>query len=139
MEIIDLIIGAILAAIAGIAVPLVQTCIDNRKERQKIAKAFYNEVKTLQTEYSVGIPGEHLRKLGYLYPTNGLYFALRKEMYIFDTDLVEKLDRFYGRLTGVNANLRAHKEDGDYPDYDPMLKCAEKDADTILEQLKKYV
>ena len=137
MELSDLIIGAIIASISGITVPFVHSYLGNKNEKEKIAKAFYNEIKTLQIEYGVGIPNNHLQELGYLYHENGLYFALRKEMYIFDTDLVDKLDRFYDRLVGVNAMIRAHRHDA-LPDIDPILKQAVIEASPILEQLKKY-
>lgn len=137
MELFDLILGAIIASISGITVPFVQSYFEEKREKEKIGKAFYNEIKTLQIEYNVGIPNDHLRRLGYLYPENGLYFALRKEMYIFDTGLVEKLDRFYDRLVGVNAMIRAHRQD-DLPDIGPMLRQAAIEANPILERLKKY-
>lgn len=131
-------IGAIFAAIAGIAVSLLLSCINSCKERKKVAKAFHMDIDRIQRELECGIPEEHLFKLGYIYPEYGLYFVLRKEIYIFDKNLSQNIENFYSPLMGINAKIKVHNQNSNDENFDSIIKNVTKSADPLLKQLEKY-
>ena len=111
--------------------------VEISENQEKIARAFYREIKTIQNDFSIGIPDEHLIKLGYIYPAHGLYFVYRKEVNDFDEDLSKKLVQFYDYLMGVNAYIKVSKEKSEIPDLSPMIQRIVESAGSLSEQLEK--
>jgi len=106
-------------------------------ESEKIAKTFYGEIKNIRNEFSLGIPNDHLIKLGYIYSEHGLYFVYRKEVYAFNEELSKKMVNFYEYMIGVNAYIKVSKGKGETPDFSPMIQRIVESADPILGQLEK--
>ncbi|MCO5382919.1 MAG: hypothetical protein NHB15_13215 [Methanosarcina barkeri] len=177
----DATIGTLAGVILGSCLTYFLSDIQWKKQlkmqKQNIAIGFYTEIREIKniispiTEYyesnyvTVGAPTlldsvihdtkVDLNKINSLYDENGLYFHFRKEIYIFETQIVTSILTFYTNLLqadeeyksyisclyGINATKgsdlnTAWTIQGDFVKH---LLIANKEASNLITLLETYV
>ncbi|MHB8100915.1 MAG: hypothetical protein ACYDEF_01750 [Methanosarcina sp.] len=152
------ILGTILGAMLGYKFSDIQWNKQLKMQKQNIAIGFYNEIKEIKStinpiaEYyeghgvTAGAPTildsvihdkkAGLTKYNSLYDQNGLYFHFRKEIYVFNTDIVKSILTFYTNL------LQADKEYKIYINSLYGINSTKADPDTawiIQDDLIKHL
>jgi hypothetical protein len=134
-------IGAFFAGVAGIIAAIFQIDYNKKTEKEKVASAFYSEIysfnKALEGFHEGQLGGKTLINLGHIYSEEtGLYFVLRKEIFILTPVLVKKISKYYEQLIGINAQIKQYNI-GDFPNFDNAIKLAVKYGNDVLLELEK--
>jgi hypothetical protein len=149
--IMDLVIGAMIASIIGLLSSIVLMDLNMERERDNVILGFYYDLKFIRDKIQ-NIPAEDLQKCTWwlhvekepLYYDNGLYFVFRKEIFLLDHDITEKLIKVYSKIIFLeeqrkNLLLEKPRINPETPKILIQLKDEITDLFEILETEKKKI
>lgn len=108
-----LIIGAGLAAITGLITSVYTMELENESIREKTSMGFYYELNELKKIVD-DIPLDNLSKVAIylelyrrpIYADNGLYFILKKDLFLLDKSIIEKILTIYPKIIFIEEQRK---------------------------------
>lgn len=133
------IIGTIIGTLFGYSLTSLQVDKQKEIEKRKVATAFYAEINEIEKviypvityckqreilydngRLKVNFPGAlnraiistvGLDKFNPLYDEKGLYFHFRKDIYMFDTDTVKAISKFYSSILAATNSYKIYRDE----------------------------
>ncbi|MGA2916949.1 hypothetical protein [Methanoregula sp.] len=133
----NIIAGALVASIIGLFSSVAIMDLDYQRNRDNIILGFYYEIMDLKEKISE-IPVDNFQDcIGYfvihkikLYSENGLYFVLKKELFVLDKSILEKILEIYPKIIFVDSII---PNSGDRHASPELLKIHENIAEIKLK------
>ena len=145
-KIIILILGAVIGGIIGFISSYTMWKVQIKHNKRNIAQGLYTEIYSLERTIKLYVeafgtpgPGTGPVKIDQPFYGDGLFFALRKEIFAFNKDLSKLLFEFYTYLLTAERDRQIDNSDQFFKQANEEMKNSIKEAYNLLPKLKKLL
>lgn len=145
-KIIILILGAVIGGIIAFISAYTMWKVQIKYNKRNIAQGFYAEISSLERTIELYAEvfdnpgsGTGLVKINHPFYGDGLFFALRKEIFAFNKDLSKLLFEFYSYLLTAERDRQIDNSDLFFEPANEEMKNSIKKAYNLLPELKKLL
>ena len=145
-KIIILILGAVIGGIIGVLSSYIMVKVQIKHNKRNITQGLYVEISSLERRIkryaeAFGTPGPGAGPVKIAHPLygDGLFFAFRKEIFVFNKVLSKLLFEFYNYLLTAERDRQIDTSDQFFKPANEEMKNSIKEAYNLLPELKKLL